>query len=259
MTTLFKFAIFLCTLYTGAGGKSYLISSSWKNTSTRNNQLYSNSDQLFCFSLNEETCSYNCTQVICSENGPVIPLGCCATYDDDSRLVSFTLCPNFLALKSYSIAKPGHILLPRNLSQLNDYMCGPLNRKGLVCSECADGFGPSMTSFGYRCANCTDSWYGMPLFLFLEFVPITVFYLIILVFHISITSAPMPCFIMYAQIITIMLNLISHGDGLARNLTFSDENGAMRTDMKVIHTFLGVFNLDFFQLLFPPTFASQLG
>ena len=139
--------------------------------------------------------------------------GSCATFDDDSILVSFTLCPNFLALKSYSIAKPGHILLPRNLSQLNDYVCGPLNRKG---SECADGFGPSMTSFGYRCANCTDSWYGMPLFLFLEFVPITVFYLIILVFHISITPAPMPCFIMYAQIITTMLNLTSHGDGLAR-------------------------------------------
>ena len=26
-------------------------------------------------------------------------------------------------------------------------MCGPLNRKGLVCSECANGFGPSVTSF----------------------------------------------------------------------------------------------------------------
>ena len=62
-----------------------------------------------------------------------------------------------------------------------------------MCSECADGFGP------YRRANCIDDWYGQ------EFVPITVFYIniIYLAFQISVTSAPMPCFIMYAQIIVI--------------------------------------------------------
>ena len=61
--------------------------------------------------------------------------------------------------EGYNVTSSQHILLPRNLSQLNDYMCtcGPLNRKGLVCSECADGFGPSVTSFGYKCVNCTDA------------------------------------------------------------------------------------------------------
>ena len=95
------------------------------------------------------------------------------------------------------------IHLPMNLSQLNDYICGPMNRKGLVCSECADGFGPSVTSFEYKCANCSDMKYAVSLFLFLEFVPLTIFYAICLAFQISVTSAPMPCFIMYryAQII----------------------------------------------------------
>ena len=256
MTELFKVLIFLYTFYNRAGGKSSGFISS--NLSTSNDQQHFNSGQLFCVSSKEETCSYNCSQVICSENGPIIPLGCCATYDEDTQLVSFTLCPNFLALKSYHVAaKPGHILLPRSVSQLNTYMCGPLNRKGLVCSECADGFGPSVTSLGYKCANCTDAWYGVPLFLFLEFVPITVFYLIVLVFHISITSAPVPCFIMYAQIITIMLYLIGHDDDMARDLTFSAESGTVRIDMKIIHTFYGIFNLDFFRLLFPPICISS--
>ena len=40
------------------------------------------------------------------------------------------------------ISEPGFISLPENVSELNDYMCGPMNRKGLVCSECIDGFGP---------------------------------------------------------------------------------------------------------------------
>ena len=69
-------------------------------------------------------------------------------------------------------------------------MCGPLNRKGLVSVLMV--LGPQWPHLG-------DAWYGVPLFLFLEFVPITVFCLIILVFQISVTSAPMPCFIMYAE------------------------------------------------------------
>jgi hypothetical protein len=67
------------------------------------------------------------------------------------------------------------MVLPRNLSQLNDYMCSPLNRKGHLCSECADGFGPSVTSYGYTCVNCTGAWYrDVPLFLLLELTPITI-------------------------------------------------------------------------------------
>ena len=50
-------------------------------------------------------------------------------------------------------------------------MCEPLNRKGRVCSECKDGYGLSVMSVGYRiqCSNCTSAWYGVPLYLILEF------------------------------------------------------------------------------------------
>ena len=41
----------------------------------------------------------------------------------------------------------------------------------LICSECIDGFAPAITSLGYQCSSCTQSaWYGVPLFLVLEFV-----------------------------------------------------------------------------------------
>ena len=59
---------------------------------------------------------------------------------------------------------------------MTSYMCGPLNRKGLVCSECADGFGPSVTSFGYtKCIKCDNEWYRVPLFLIYEFVSVTLY------------------------------------------------------------------------------------
>ena len=71
------------------------------------------------------------------------------------------------------------ILLPRNFSMLNDYMCTPINRKGTTCSECIEGFGPAVMSPGYSipCSRCTSDWYVVPVYLFLEFVPVTVFYL----------------------------------------------------------------------------------
>ena len=32
-----------------------------------------------------------------------------------------------------SISEPGYIELPSNISELNDYMCGPMKREDLLC------------------------------------------------------------------------------------------------------------------------------
>ena len=78
-----------------------------------------------------------------------------------------------------SDSDPGYIELPLNVSKLTEYMCGPLNRKGLLCTECIDGFSTSFISLEHTCSNCTNS-YGILLFILAEIVPLTLFYLIIL-------------------------------------------------------------------------------
>ena len=216
--------------------------------------LHKYSHQIQQLWSNTET--YSCYQIMCSKDELLLAFGCCVTYSEDTRLLSVTECLNIQST-GYNVSTPGYILLPRNLSLLNDYMCGPLNRKGLVCSECADGFGPSVTSLQYTCANCTDAWYGVPLFLFLEFFPITFFYLIILVFQISVTSAPMPCFIMYAQFIIITFKLIFYTSSSPIRNKILYEDGHFILDMKVIYTFYGLFNLDFFQFIIPPFCVSS--
>ena len=122
--------------------------------------------------------------LVCDQGKPILHGEHCVTFNEKMKVLSIFNCPYFQweNYKPFRCKNGSGLLLPQNLSQLNDRMCGPLNRKGLVCSECADGFGPTVTSFGYRCANCTDAWYGVPLFLFLEFVPITIFYIICLAF-----------------------------------------------------------------------------
>ena len=122
----------------------------------------------------------NINKILCTESGPSLRDGCFATYDGIDLYIG--LCN----LKYHQTSRNHD--LPVNLTELNESMCGPLNRKGLLCSECADGFGISITSFGYECTNCTGVWYAVPLFLVLEFVPVTVFYLTVLTFQISVTS-----------------------------------------------------------------------
>ena len=191
--------------------------------------------------------------IICYQDELLLKSGHCATFNETTKTVSISACPhNQQDGYNMSIKKTGYIVLPRNLSQLNDYMCGPLNRKGLVCDQCADGFGPSITSFGYKCVNCTDAWYHVPLFLLLEFVPITVLYLIVLVFQVSVTSPPMPCFIMYTQFAVLAAKLYRHNKSLLEPTIFNKDCD-LRLDMKIVLTFYGIFNLDFLHFNILPT------
>ena len=119
-----------------------------------------------------------------------------------------------------------------------------MNRKGRVCSECIDGFGISVFSLVPTCSNCTGAWYGVPLYLFLEFVPITVFYIIILSFRLNVTSAPMVAFVFYCQISASTLYLVSN--------RFLLSTGTELNYTAMLVTFYGFWNLDFFRYILPP-------
>ena len=47
-------------------------------------------------------------------------------------------------------------VLPTDPDLLNETMCGPYNRKGLLCGECIDGFGPAAYTLDLQCLNCSD-------------------------------------------------------------------------------------------------------
>ena len=185
--------------------------------------------------------------VKCTKQGALLKFGYCMTYQEGEGFF-VGLC-DYFKLNSYNrSAKYGYISLPGNLSELNDYMCGPLNRKGVICSECVDGFGPSVTSAGHAYSNCTGAWYGVPLYLFLEFVPITIFYLIVLIFRINVTTAPMVAFVFYSQIGVSTFLVMSNRYLFDTSLTYRFLN--------VLITFYGVWNLDFFRYIIPPFCVS---
>ena len=91
--------------------------------------------------------------------------------------------------------------MPSNASQLDEVMCGPYNRRGLLCGECKGGYGPAVYSFDMTCANCSSLWsrYAISLYLFLQFIPTTLIFLCFVVFRFRITSGPLLGYVLFCQ------------------------------------------------------------
>ena len=191
-------------------------------------------------------------RVVCTDEGALLRFGSCMTHIDNRTVVG--RCEYFmLDPAEQNVTQYQYITLPQSLSELNDYVCGPMNRKGVICSECIEGYGPSLTSVGEPCVNCAGAWYGIPLFLFLEFAPITLFYLFILFFRISFTSAPMTAFLLFSQ---LTVYTITGLDSRTRNFMKFTSPSGYQAFVSVASVY-SLFNLDFFRYAVPPFCISD--
>ena len=181
------------------------------------------------------------------------------TVQQNQSLVSVFRSKSHIFNQRINETKPGYRLLPENISDLNHFMCGPLNRKGHLCSDCIDGFGPSLSPIeeANYCFRCTDNCRGVMIYSILVLAPVTIFYLFILIFQIRMTSAPMPCFIMYSQLIVLLLShpWDSYFE-VIETIAFTNE-GHLRLVTRLILVLYGIFNLDFMSNAVPPFCVSS--
>ena len=168
----------------------------------------------------------------------------CMTYDPVTRTQVGGNC--LFESKSEFIT-----ILPENVSELNHFMCGGFNREGQLCGTCKKGYGPALIKYDMQCTKCSTKNYGWALYLLLGFLPITVFYLIIVMFQVSATSGPLNVFIFSAQIIAIAIDtnkivLTAHGSQSWSNVI-----------LQILVTFYAIWNLDFFHSTIPPFCVSE--
>ena len=208
----------------------------------------------FFFNESIEQCQYLESlnvDVRCSSEEALLRFGRCMTYQEGLGTAVGSCV--YYRVDSFldNVTEGLFITLPRNVTQLNDYMCTPLNRKGYQCNECLEGFGVSLTSLGYQCSNCSGVWYGVPLYLFLEFVPI--FYAIVLVYRLNVTSAPMTSFVMFSQLTLYSFTLSAESQSISR----TQLTGRKQFDLlNALISLYGIWNLDFFRYVIPPFCVS---
>ena len=141
--------------------------------------------------------------VICDEDSPnaSMRIGYCMTYDNETNELRAGRCINTIFRKD-SHKFYMYYQLPTNLSALNDQVCGPSNSKGLLCGECQDGFAVAAL-WNVFCINCTSASNGWIKFVAAQYLPLTVVFILIIVFAINIVSGPINSLIFFAQANTL--------------------------------------------------------
>ncbi len=210
-------------------------------------------------STQQECVCYNSTEneeiVHCSEHTVEVLFGHCLTTDDDGSNIGPCL-NNFHYTHYDNIDKEDtrYVLLPitSNQTTVTEEMCGPLDRRGRVCSVCKEGYGPTVLQAGFTCAPC--KWYGPLVYLALEFGPLTVLFLILLLFPVNITSAMMSSFVVYCQAVSTILTY----DTIVANAVISSGK-AQAVSLYTLLTLSNIWNLDFttFVAFLPPICLSE--
>ena len=138
--------------------------------------------------------------------------------------------------------------LPCNISQLNEYMCAGLNREGQLCGKCVKGFGPPVFSYSISCVNCTDYHLNWLKYIGVAFGPLTLFCIVICVFHISATSPYLHGFVFFSQILTISVVVKA-----LHNMNGYRESGASeKIGGEVYVSLLSIWNLDIMRAIYHP-------
>ena len=185
--------------------------------------------------------------VVCDPNTKqtLLLIGKCMDYNEEEDVVFIGECP-FVNQKGvdreYVYVKP-----PRNASELNQFLCGGLNRTGALCSQCQEGLGTAIFSYSMQCLPCMSSGLGWSLYVFLATFPTTILFLFLLMFQVRITSGPLNAYIFACQLVVsaITWSIFFENTSFTHGIVFT------------LSTIYGIWNLDFFRYLIPPFCASD--
>ena len=134
----------------------------------------------WCF-LDAHTGTCRCSSVNTDEPGVVkcvkgralLRIGFCMTYGNESKGTEVGPCPYISQSSNFSVDNL-YLRLPKVTSNLTNFMCGSLHRKGLLCGECEEGFGPALYSYTLECKRCWGHGFGWLLYITLTVLPTTV-------------------------------------------------------------------------------------
>ena len=164
----------------------------------------------------------------------------CVTYDEIEAKTFAGLC-------LYNCERPvfNKVLenvyhgLPENISRLNHYMCGRFNRDGVLCGECIKGFSPFVLSYNLSCVNCPNSHLNWLKFIVVGFIPLTVFYFVMILLNIKVTSSHMHGYVLFSQVVS--------APAFVRTLLNIEGVPFVSKLVKFVEPFFSSWNLDFFR------------
>ena len=139
---------------------------------------------------------------------------------------------------------PTYYPLPCNISELNSYTCAGLNREGQLCGRCVDGYAPPVYSYSLSYVKCTEYHLNWLKYIGAGFGPLTIFCLLVCVFHISAMSPYLFGFVFYCQIAT--------APTIVRVVHLKEVYHSKSLGIEVYSSLLGIWNLDWMRSFYEP-------
>ena len=203
-----------------------------------------------CNSDNKCQCENSANDGIICDNDKLLSaqLVCyCVTYNEESRSTyvgsCFYNCENFNATIKNDLRRIYHYL-PRNPEKLiNHSACTHFHRTGLLCGDCEVGYSPLVLSYNLSCVPCPSGQRNWWKFALAGFVPLTLFYLFVVVFHVNVTSSRLHGVVWVSQVVSM--------PAFIRIALFALEIHGNLTIGKISLIFYSYSNLDFFQSVLP--------
>ena len=129
----------------------------------------------------------------CSSQGNISVLDCyCITYNEnekESQAEIGNCVYNCFNINKTDFSDSVYRILPKNASDSNEVICGKeLSRNGTLCGKCKDGYYPLVYSFNMTCVKCPHGRANWWKFVLSAFLPLTIFYFIVVFFKINTTS-----------------------------------------------------------------------
>lgn len=155
---------------------------------------------------------------------------------------------NFYQVKRYSV---------ENASLFNHQVCNlhfynhDTNREGRFCGRCKKNYGLAAYSYHYSsCIPCTDHGYKNWLrYLVVAFLPLTLFYFLVVLLRINVTSSHLNGLVFIAQCILSPLQ-----QRIFDSWTFAENGGTshgLLVIIRILTSTLGILNLDFMRTVYP--------
>ena len=170
----------------------------------------------------------------------------CMTYEEELGTAVVGTCPygcgfSLSVISRHPWSERVYSPLPSNISRLNDTMCGRLNRDGRMCGKCKKDFSPLVYTYDFDCIRCPNSKYNNWFkFFAIAFIPLTVFYFIVILFRINATNPYLYGFVTLNQAIGSPINMRSILIGL---------KGKFKLATRLIAIPYTLWNLDYFRSL----------
>ena len=140
--------------------------------------------------------------ITCNRTSSFVLKYYCATYDEKAEVVIVGSCLRYYKRKKtkvmYAEDMQYHVL-PRDETKLNNATCSTARRTGTLCGRCLPDHYPLAYSFNLSCVACPDSHRNWLKYVAAAYIPLTLFYIVVIFFKLNTTSSHLFAVIFFCQ------------------------------------------------------------